>query len=74
MLTAQPLNFSDDFTERLVNFYKPFDLFLRHYQGCQDKGFDTENICRPGFEVLDTKNWNRAREAAKKLFSLQDIK
>lgn len=72
-LLTQELNsqVNDEFFQRLYNFARPFDAFVRRYAGCPDEGFDLA-MCHQSQGTWDVKHWNEARKAAMKLFDLQD--
>jgi hypothetical protein len=67
-IPAQP---DDDFARNLVAFNKPYAVFARRYAGCPDDAKDL-SVCVPGMGRLDQKLYEQSREAAKKLFDLED--
>lgn len=67
-LLAIPLS---EFDTKLDNFFRHFDIFLRHYQGCPLSSFDS-SLCHPEKSFTDYKEYSAARSAAAKLFNLQE--
>lgn len=71
----------DDMRARLLAFHKPYDKFLRSFIGCpaitpeKMKADSMELVeCEASLSVMDFKSFERAREAAKKLFDLAEPK
>lgn len=63
---------SGDLNERVINFEKHWNLFVRRLVGCPDDGELTVEICKAHKAYLDRKEFTAARNAAKKLFGLTD--
>ena len=60
----------DHFKMRVLTFDKNYDVFIRKLFGCQLSGFITRERCLHGEERIDYEQYDKAREAAKKLFDL----
>lgn len=75
---AAPIH--DEFREKLVKFHQEYDVFLRKYVGCptrekqalQDRFIAVECDALKG--VVDQAAYQKAREAAKELFDLEEKK
>lgn len=79
-LSAAPLQ--DEFRERLTRFHWAYDTFIRAYIGCPARAA-TKPLQRDGMEAvecdalhgtLDQAAFGKARDAAKKLFDLEEKK
>jgi len=68
-----PAQTTDLFLNRVINFETPWTDFLWKYAGCKDRQapITTEN-CSFTRGQMDRAAWKKAREAAKKLFELDD--
>lgn len=63
-----------DFARRMFDFDKKYDKFWRKLYACptDPRVLADETSCRPPLGELDRKLWKQAREAAKKLFDLDE--
>jgi hypothetical protein len=69
-LSAQSL--TDDLRERLVTFEEHWHIFVMKYAGCKDLHSPiSEGNCIHANSKIDYVEWNKARDAAKKLFDLK---
>lgn len=57
-----------DMDTRLDSFNRHWTRFNLDYFGCRTGPVD----CREGFQQFNYHEWNASREAAKKLFDLED--
>jgi hypothetical protein len=55
-----------------MNFEKHWNLFVRRLVGCPDDGELSAEICKSHKAYLDRKEFKAARNAAKKLFDLEE--
>ncbi len=62
----------DDLRERLVTFEEHWHLFVMDYAGCKEvrKPLSEEN-CNFSDSRVNYSEWQKSREAAKKLFDLK---
>lgn len=54
--------------EDIDAFTKEWIIFYRRFYGCLSEG---ELICKPEFAKFDIKQYNKARELAKKVFGFE---
>ena len=68
-----PVYPGDDFAFRVVSFEKHWNVFIRKLFGCPyPSGEINAGTCHPARAETDLEEFRKAREAAKKLFDLQD--
>lgn len=72
LLAAQLRANTDDLTEHVVTFERHWNLFVRRYIGCPDDGELNTEMCKQHLRRIDRKEFKAARDAAKKLFDLQE--
>jgi hypothetical protein len=68
---ARPVD-EAEFRRRALVFEKHWDPFIRRLFGCELEGPTTAETCRPALGQVDRREYERARNAAKKLFELRD--
>lgn len=69
---AEPSGEVDELTEHVVNFERHWNLFVRRYVGCPDDGELNTEVCKVHDRRIDRKEFKASRDAAKKLFDLQE--
>jgi hypothetical protein len=71
---AQTPPIDREFLVRMFDFDKKYDKFWRHLFACPSdpRVLADETSCKPAQGVLDYKLFGQAREAAKKLFDLDE--
>ena len=58
--------------DKVLEFEKHWDIFVRNLFGCQKTGETNSDTCKPSNGSINYSEWTRARNAAKKLFELED--
>ncbi len=66
------LSATDELAYRFAEFDHTYEPVVRAYFGCPPDGFiaDPRTECKPALGKLDRRGWEKAREAAKRLFDL----
>jgi hypothetical protein len=67
LLAASSVRTVEDFNSRLANFHLHYNTFMRTLYGCPPGAREVEE-CNPKLGRFDSKEWNKTRQAARKLF------
>lgn len=63
---------ADELRARAIEYEKPWNLYVRRLFGCPDDGEVTRETCNVTLGRTDYREFQRAREQAKKLYQLRD--
>jgi hypothetical protein len=69
LFVAVQLARAEDFTDRLIDFHRHYDRFMRDYFGCPAEAV-TPAECRPQLGSLNRREYGAARAAAARLFDM----